>query len=87
MEKQANPDRNTVTINVAGPVNTGKTVWVHLILQALTAKGLNVSVTDHTAHELQYMGVVNVDEIIEQLKDRLHIVVNQEHLPAVKDES
>lgn len=82
MEKQT-----TVTINVAGPANTGKTVWVHLILQALTAKGLNVSVTENTAHELQYMGVVNIDEIIEQLKDRLNIVINQEHLPMIKDKS
>lgn len=82
MEKQI-----TVTINVAGPVNTGKTVWVHLILQALTARGLNVSVTEHTAHELQDMGVVDIDEVVEQLKDRLRIVVNQEHLPVTKDKS
>lgn len=80
MEKHTSPNCNTVTINIAGPVNTGKTVWTHLIIQALLAKGLNVSVTQPTADELAWMSEANVDEIVDQLKDRLQIVINQEHV-------
>jgi len=52
----------------------------HLIIQLLLAKGLEVSVTPPTADELGWMKEVNVDEVIDQVKDRVHIVLNQEHV-------
>lgn len=72
---------NAVTINIAGPGNTGKTVLMHLVIEALRSKGFNITATPMSEQNLSCLAEVDMDRIIDELKGRLNIVVNEQHTP------